>query len=199
MKTTKHVEELLRQGRKPKELVELGFPKSVVTRVHRQLKEEKTARGAKGEKGGARARSHSQLSAVSPEGRELASATAPSELDLLAVAARDHGRWKQTICAYLNRDVCSFWSWDSKEGMPQGIGAPVEDKEKWRVKPSELYCAICTVDLELRLLEVEGEVATNPLSGVRRDFKCACGSQRQIFGVVKCHACGRQTWWGWRK
>lgn len=41
MKVTKHVEQLLRQGRKAKELVELGFTKSVVTRVRRQLKQEK--------------------------------------------------------------------------------------------------------------------------------------------------------------
>jgi len=41
MKITEHVEHLLRQGRKPKELIELGFPKSVVTRVRRQLREEK--------------------------------------------------------------------------------------------------------------------------------------------------------------
>ena len=43
MKITEHVERLLRQGKKPKELVELGFPKRVVTRVHRQLRKEKTA------------------------------------------------------------------------------------------------------------------------------------------------------------
>ncbi len=41
MKVTEHVEQLLRQGRKPKELIELGFSKSVVTRVRRQLREEK--------------------------------------------------------------------------------------------------------------------------------------------------------------
>ncbi|MBL7166808.1 MAG: hypothetical protein ISS55_10035 [Dehalococcoidales bacterium] len=44
MKTTEHVECLLRQGRKPKELVELGFPKQVVTRVRRQLREEREPR-----------------------------------------------------------------------------------------------------------------------------------------------------------
>lgn len=41
MKVTGHVEHLLRQGQKPSELVELGFPKSVVTRVRRRLREEK--------------------------------------------------------------------------------------------------------------------------------------------------------------
>lgn len=43
MKVTEHIEELLRQGRKPKELIELGFPKSVVTRVRRRLRDEKAA------------------------------------------------------------------------------------------------------------------------------------------------------------
>jgi len=43
MKTTQHVEYLLRQGRKPKELLELGFPKRIITRVRRQLKDEKMA------------------------------------------------------------------------------------------------------------------------------------------------------------
>ena len=41
MRVTEHVAHLLRQGRKPKELIELGFPKRVVTRVRRQLRDEK--------------------------------------------------------------------------------------------------------------------------------------------------------------
>lgn len=65
MKVTEHVEHLLRQGRKPKELVELGFPKQVVTRVRRQLRDEKTASQPITQKGKAKAESHSQ-SAVTP-------------------------------------------------------------------------------------------------------------------------------------
>ena len=49
MKVTEHVRYLLRQGRKPKELVELGFPKSVVTRIRKQLggatSQSRTAKG----------------------------------------------------------------------------------------------------------------------------------------------------------
>lgn len=44
MKVTDHVEHLLREGRNPKELIELGFPKSVVTKVRRRLRQEKAAR-----------------------------------------------------------------------------------------------------------------------------------------------------------
>jgi polyhydroxyalkanoate synthesis regulator phasin/ribosomal protein S27AE len=43
MKTAEHVEYLLRRGKNPKELQELGFPKRVITRLRRQLKEEKMA------------------------------------------------------------------------------------------------------------------------------------------------------------
>ena len=51
MKVTQHVEHLLRQGKKPEELVELGFPKQVVTMVRRQLREEKAAQRVKPAKG----------------------------------------------------------------------------------------------------------------------------------------------------
>jgi len=65
MKVTEHVEHLLRQGRKPKELVELGFSKQVVTRVRRRLREEKTTPQPRTEKGKDRGESHSQ-STVTP-------------------------------------------------------------------------------------------------------------------------------------
>lgn len=66
MKVSEHVEHLLREGRKPKELLELGFPKAVVTRVRRQLREEKTAFQPKAPKGRREARSRSQPSVTSP-------------------------------------------------------------------------------------------------------------------------------------
>jgi len=66
MKVTTHVDYLLRQGRSPKELVELVFPKSVFTRVRRQLREEKTAFQPKATKDRHEARSRSQPSVTSP-------------------------------------------------------------------------------------------------------------------------------------
>ena len=65
MKVTKHVEHLLRQGRKPKELIELGFPKSVVTKVHRQLREEKAVPQSRTQKGRTEVESRPR-SAVTP-------------------------------------------------------------------------------------------------------------------------------------
>jgi len=51
MKVSQHVEHLLRQGRSPKDLLELGFPKRVVTRVRKQLREEKAAQQVKAARG----------------------------------------------------------------------------------------------------------------------------------------------------
>jgi hypothetical protein len=65
MKVTEHVEKLLRQGRKPKELIELGFSKQVVTGVRRQLRKEKTGPQLRTEKGTVRGDGHYQ-STVSP-------------------------------------------------------------------------------------------------------------------------------------
>lgn len=64
MKTTEHVEHLLRQGRKPKELLGLGFPKNVITRVRRKLREEKDSQLAATSKREATAESESQTTAV---------------------------------------------------------------------------------------------------------------------------------------
>lgn len=79
MKVTDHVERLLRQGRKPKELVELGFPKRVVTRVRRQLREEKRASRPRTEKGKGKGENHA-LSAVTPH---VETAPVPPELESL--------------------------------------------------------------------------------------------------------------------
>jgi hypothetical protein len=67
MKVTQHVEHLLRQGRDPQELVELGFPKSVVTKVRRQLREEKRAGHARATKAMSREKGHAVAPAVSAD------------------------------------------------------------------------------------------------------------------------------------
>jgi len=66
MKTTEHVEYLLRQGRKPKELLGLGFSKHIVTRVKRRLKAEKAVKRGRAPRGS----SHVEIqprSSASPE------------------------------------------------------------------------------------------------------------------------------------
>jgi len=67
MKVTEHVERLLRQGKRPKELVELGFSKSVVTRVSRRLREEKAVSQKQVRSGAPQADTQLQTSPESPE------------------------------------------------------------------------------------------------------------------------------------
>jgi hypothetical protein len=51
MKIIEHVKQLLKQGRKPKELIEFGFEKRTVTIAQRQLRKEKKASPPKTQKG----------------------------------------------------------------------------------------------------------------------------------------------------
>ena len=67
MKVTEHVEHLLRQGKKPKELIELGFPKRVVTRVRRQLREEGAMPRSKTQTARTEVTPLAEVTAVQPE------------------------------------------------------------------------------------------------------------------------------------
>jgi len=60
MRVSQHVELLLRQGHKPRELIQLGFSKNVVSRVRRKLKMEKAAGEVKVPPEGAREDAHAQ-------------------------------------------------------------------------------------------------------------------------------------------
>lgn len=66
MKVTEHVEHLLRQGRRPKELLELGFPKQIVTKVRRRLREEKKAAEVKTQKPKTETETSTELAVTSP-------------------------------------------------------------------------------------------------------------------------------------
>jgi hypothetical protein len=79
MKVTEHVENLLRQGRNAKELVQLGFPKSVITRVRRQLKQEKEGQQVKLTRNKAGDKSEAQPLSASPLGN------APIEQQLVSL------------------------------------------------------------------------------------------------------------------
>lgn len=67
MKITEHIEYLLRQGRSPEELLELGFSKQVITKVRRQLRREKAAQQAKVPKSVRASKGLDEASAVSAD------------------------------------------------------------------------------------------------------------------------------------
>lgn len=217
MKATEHVKYLLKQGRSPKELVELGFPKSVVTRARRRLKEEKTALQPKTPKGRAEAKSRSQPSVTSPTEIEpiqqklayLESeiqrvenlAKALPEVAALVAGGQEFGALKREECPYQKDGLCTFWAWTSQDKIPSGAGEAVlveREDPPWHIKPSALYCAMCTEPLESRVGKVENKVSADLLSRAKYEFICTgCGSKGWIATAIKCTECGRQTWWGW--
>jgi len=217
MKTTEHIEYLLRQGRKPKELVELGFPKHLVTRVRRRLRNEKTAPQTKvpQEAGQAENRpeelveSSHELAEMQQKLESLESslrkvdtlAKLLPEVAVLVAAAQEVGTDKREDCPHEEDGICTMWTWSSREEIPHGIGEPVaaeKEESQWHVRPSPFYCALCTAFIEGRLDDVESEVCGNPLSGAKYQITCkGCGSKGYIAAAIKCTKCGRITYWGW--
>jgi hypothetical protein len=216
MKVTKHVEQLLRQGRKPKELIELGFPKSTVTRVYRQLKEEKATLKAKAPEETAQAETHLQIPPESPETiatiwqkvQSMANdllridslIQVLSEVATVITAAREFGNYMHDTCPHQKEALCTLWTWSSEGDIPADIGEPVapdDEKGEWHIKPSPLYCAMCPFPFEDRLDDVEDKLLANPLSGAR-DVTCqGCGAKGMVATSIKCTKCGRETYLGW--
>ena len=134
MKMMEHVEHLLRQGRKPKELVELGFPKQIVTRVRRRLRQEKVVLEGKVQKGMAQPESGLQSLAESPEQMAVIQqklrametglqkvdslVKSLSEVALLTIAARRIGTYMHESCPYQKDGLCTLWTWSSQREIP---------------------------------------------------------------------------------
>ena len=217
MKVTKHVEKLLRKGRKPKELIELGFSKSVVTRVHRQLRREKATSQKRQPEGARQAETKLQTPPESPETistiwqKVQSMATEPqridslievlSEVSIVIAAAREFGNYKRDTCSHQKEALCTLWTWSSEVDIPPRIGepvAPADGKGEWRIKPSPLYCAMCTIPVEDRVDDVENKLSGDPLSGAEYRFTCNnCGSEGWIAAKIMCTKCKHETYWGW--
>jgi len=217
VKVTEHVEHLLRQGRKPKELIKLGFPKSVVTRVRRQLRKEKATLQPKVLEGTVQAESHPQAVVESPEKvaaikQKLQSVESDlekvgnlmkllPEVTVLMAAAQELGIYKRQNCPYQENGPCTLRTWTSQAEIPQGIGEPVpvgNEEPQYHIKPSHFYCAMCNATLEGRIDELEAEVSANPLSGAEYQITCkGSGNRGWIAVAIKCTKCGRETYWGW--
>jgi len=217
MKVTEHVEHLLRQGKKPKELVELGFPKRVVTRVHRQLRKEKTAVQTKVPEVAPQTKTQLQTPPESPETiatiwqkvQSMANdlqridslIQALSEVTILMAAACESGIYRYQTCKYHESGHCSLHTWNSQDEIPQGIGEPVRvgnEEPQWYVMPYPFYCAMCIAPLENHIDDLEDKLSGDPLSGAKHQFTCnSCGSKGWIAAAIKCTKCGRENYFGW--
>ena len=216
MRVTRHVAQLLKQGRKPRELVQLGFPKSVVTRVHRQLREEKAASPKKEPEGVPQTETQLPTPPESPETiatiwqkvQSMANdlqrldslIQALSKVSIIIAAAQKLGTYRREDCPHYKDGLCRFWTWNSQDEIPKGIGEPtyVDDEDPgWYVKLSTLYCAICTVPLEYRIDDLEDKLSGDPLSGAGYQFMCnSCGSKGWIAAKIRCTKCGHETYLG---
>ena len=217
MKVREHVENLLRKGRKPRERVELGFPKSVVTRVRGQLTEAKATPRAEMPQRVAQAERYLQTLAQLPE--QVAAMQQKlwtlegepqkidgllkglSEVEAPTAAAQQVATYTRQICPYEKDDVCTLETRSSEDGIPHGVGEPLlveGEKPDWYIRPSSFHCAMCIAPLEIRLDDTESEVASSPLSGVEYQVTCkGCGSRGCIATRTKCTKCGGETYWGW--
>lgn len=217
MKVTKHIEHLLGQGKKPKELIELGFSKRVITRVRRRLRKEKAASEGRVSEGIPQAEARLKTIPGTPESiatiwqkvqsmadelqRMDGLIQALSEVTTVVAAARDFGTYRLEACPHQKDGICSWNIWDSRDAIPQGIGEVVQssdDETEWHIKPFPLYCAMCTALVEYYIDEVESKASESPLYGARYQITCdSCGSKGLIAIPVKCTKCGHQTYWGW--
>jgi hypothetical protein len=216
MKVTKHIEQLLKRGKKPKELTELGFSKSVVTRVSRRLRKEKVALKAKAVK---TAQAETQLPTPPESPKTIATIwqkvqsmandleridsliQALSKASVIIIAAQNLGAYRNEECQFHKDGLCRFWMWKTQDEVPQGIGEPtyVNDEDPgWYVKPTPLYCAMCAASLQDRIADLEDKLSDDPLSGARYQFTCnSCGKRGGIAVKIKCTKCGHETYFGW--
>lgn len=217
MKVSKHVEQLLRQGRKPKELIELGFPKSVLTRVRRQLKEEKASSQKKETAVTPKTKTQLRTPPEPPETiatlwKKVQSMAndlqridsllqALSDVPVVVAAAQRFGTHRRDTCEYHKDGLCTLETWDSQDEIPPGIGKPIrvgDEKPEWYIKPSPFYCVMCTAALESHIDDIEDKASDSPLYGAKRQISCkACGSNGWIAVAIKCTKCGRETYFGW--
>lgn len=143
--------------------------------------------------------------ASEPEGEALeigltsvvAKADLLSELAALLTAAKEFGRENQDSCLCLDEEgICRHCQWEDEEDVPKHGGEPVKIDDRWYLKPSILYCALCP-DPSLGLADVQVQLDADPLAAAKYRFECHCGAKGEIAASVRCTRCGKQTWWSW--
>jgi len=130
--------------------------------------------------------------------RELAGAKMPAEVAVLVAAAQELGEEGCDGCPHEEDGVCTYWQWEAPEEIPQGIGEPVSvAKDEWRMRPSVLYRAMCTVGLRDAIWHLDYVLDNTPLHNLRESFSCECRTSGMVAVHIKCTNCGKETWRGW--
>jgi hypothetical protein len=133
--------------------------------------------------------------------KQLGMAKAPSEMEVLVAAALQCGESKYEECRQQENGVCTFYEWSSREDIEDCIGEPILiRKDKWGIKPSPLYCAMCTANIEYcsdSIEDLEYRFKKIPLHDIQNRFTCECGTKGMVAISIKCTKCEEETWWGW--
>ncbi len=211
MKAIEHVKQLLEQGKRRKQLLELGFTNSAITRAKRVLRKEKltTKSNNDSQKGSEikekvsalwKKSSGENTSAGIPENmREMYELVSP--LSLLKTRIDEVGSLRRGDCGYFGEGgICCQRSWEKKEDMPQTIGEPIFSDEDmvWLIKPHPVMCAFCTATLREHIEYFQDLEKTSPFTDFKNRFQCAeCGGKELLAVKVKCTRCGHEDYWGW--
>ena len=130
--------------------------------------------------------------------RQLGKMKVPLEMEILVAAAYDLGQQKRDTCSCEDDGLCRLWAWSRADEIPKGSGEPIfEDKGTWRIKPSPLYCALCTGSVAKELKDLDQSLDSIPIRGIRERFTCECGAKGMLAVSIKCTKCGEESWWGW--
>lgn len=132
--------------------------------------------------------------------KQLGIVKAPPDIETLLTSAYALGGKRLAACVYIEEetDLCTVFEWSSADKIPEGIGEPLRTGDKeWRIKPSPLYCAICSAGVEGDIEDLAVCLREVPSRGLREQFTCECGAKGMVALSIKCTKCEKETWWGW--
>lgn len=210
---------LLDEGKTSGEIIGMGYKAGTVYGAQRRWRQGKTEIGAEDSTTASAKKMSTPITAITgpdiecdPEivelkkeirkaelKRQLGMAKAPLDIDILLSAAFDIGKDRLNSCDYAEDGLCTLWQWSRTDEIPKGIGEAVSaGDDGWRLRPSPLYCALCTAYLDCGIEEeVDAAISKVPLHDLREQFKCSCGTKGMVAVAIKCTNCGRESWWGW--
>ena len=219
MAKSNEIIKLLAQGKTSGEIIGMGYKKGTVYSTQRKWRQGKAEASSRVNKVSISPNesNHQSISALAdiesdPEivqlkkeiriaelNRQLAKAKAPSEVETLVTSAQEIGQKRCESCDYEDNGLCTFWEWSTASEIPSGIGEPVleEEEDMWRIKPTSLYCAMCTISIENDIERLEVSLGKVPFRDILNQFTCECGTKGMLAFSIKCTKCEKETWSGW--
>ena len=219
MSKTEEIAQLLAQGKSLKEIISMGYKKGTVYSVQRKYRKGRIITTERINNKNRTFPKHTpaninldieiesdpeifrlkkEIRKVELE-KQLSRIKIPPDVEIIMAAAHEIGRVRQECCDNFEDDLCTWWIWDTAEEIPKCLGEPVfsEENKEWRIKPSPLYCAMCTASIQNELYNLEDRFNSTPTFDIRKKFSCDCGAKGMVAVSIKCTKCNKETWMGW--